>query len=287
MFYANLFFAVFVFSFGKVLTDNVCPVCKDQQDVPCFKADVKWYSGNVVSAFNQRVITAAHIGKWKKKRGKPIFDPTRVKFLLEAIAQWNEGPLENSTVKDFFSLVINRTTEYEYKDDNIDNPPPFHCSFFYKCKRGVETSCKESCSQDDPDLNCWRDNINVYTKSLLVSINQLAILEAHLAKSLVDNRLPPISAADVRRRIADAVEANQGKTLPDEFVEDIFEKIFNFTLKFAETTTTTTKTTVPKFDCEVSPICKSNADKKDATNMTLQVLLIIVAFVIFQTDHDY
>jgi len=247
--------------------------CNDQCDktedkVSCYSSDMSWYSSNVVSAFNQRVITAAHIGEWKKQRGKPIFDPTRVEALLNAIAKWNQGPLEDKAIKDFFNLVINRTTLYE--EEALDHPPKFTCSFFYDCSHGYETECKETCSIDDKDLTCWRDDINVYTKSLLVSINQMAILEARLAEALKAEGLPPVDDAAVVLRIDAAERVNKGP-LPDPYVVDIFRRIYRHTRDYSKSAASAS---APEFACEVSPSCRSAASRRSHSFSALIVICL-------------
>ena len=103
----------------------------------------------------------------------------------------------------------------------------------------------------------------------------MAILEAHLAKSLVDEGRLPVDDAVVRRRITEAIEANKGQHLPGAYVEDVFEMVFNVTLEFAKASIAAP----PKFTCKVTPGCNSGAGKKSISSLQLLSLFFVIISV--------
>ena len=49
----------------------------------------------------------------KAEAGKPLFDPRREEEILRRVAEENEGPLYDNSMRDIFELILHRLRDLE------------------------------------------------------------------------------------------------------------------------------------------------------------------------------
>ncbi|MBI3996859.1 MAG: chorismate mutase [Candidatus Omnitrophica bacterium] len=62
---------------------------------------------------NQRARFALEIGRIKKRRKWPVFDPTREAFVLRHVQLANRGPLSNHAVRKIFQTILTQCRRRE------------------------------------------------------------------------------------------------------------------------------------------------------------------------------
>ena len=64
---------------------------------------------------NQRASLALVIGRIKKRRKWPVFDPAREAFVLRRVVQANRGPLSAAAVQQLFRTILTQCRRRERK----------------------------------------------------------------------------------------------------------------------------------------------------------------------------
>jgi chorismate mutase len=49
----------------------------------------------------------------KAEAGKPLFDPQREEEILQKVAEENEGPIYDSSMREIFELILHRIRDLE------------------------------------------------------------------------------------------------------------------------------------------------------------------------------
>lgn len=74
--------------------------------------------------FNRRAGLALEIGKIKKERGLPVYDPRREKVIFERMQGQNPGPLDDGAIVRLFERVIDESRRLErimtHRDETMD-----------------------------------------------------------------------------------------------------------------------------------------------------------------------
>lgn len=60
----------------------------------------------ILDLINQRITNALEIGRWKKKKGLPVYDPSREREIIEVLCSKNNGPLPKTSLSHIFSEII-------------------------------------------------------------------------------------------------------------------------------------------------------------------------------------
>ncbi|MBJ6723805.1 chorismate mutase [Geomesophilobacter sediminis] len=69
--------------------------------------------GELLRIFNERAQLALEIGKIKKQRGLPVYDPSREKKIFMRMTQENPGPLDDEAIVRLFERVIDESRRLE------------------------------------------------------------------------------------------------------------------------------------------------------------------------------
>lgn len=67
----------------------------------------------LLSIFNRRASLALQIGRIKKTRGLPVYDPSREKKIFDRMRSENPGPLDNQAIVRLFERVIDESRRLE------------------------------------------------------------------------------------------------------------------------------------------------------------------------------
>jgi len=67
----------------------------------------------LVRILNERARIVQELSAYKLEAGVPLFDPKREEAVLRRIADLNEGPIYDSSMRDIFELVMHRIRDIE------------------------------------------------------------------------------------------------------------------------------------------------------------------------------
>lgn len=68
---------------------------------------------DLVRALNERARLVQEIAAMKAEAGVPIFDPRREEEILKKAAEYNEGPIYDSSMREIFALILHRIRDLE------------------------------------------------------------------------------------------------------------------------------------------------------------------------------
>ncbi len=67
----------------------------------------------LIRALNERARIVQEIVAIKAEAGRPLFDPRREEEILRKVAEENEGPIYDSSVREIFELILHRIRDME------------------------------------------------------------------------------------------------------------------------------------------------------------------------------
>lgn len=67
----------------------------------------------LIRILNERARIVHDLVAIKAEAGKPLFDPKREEEILRRVAEENEGPIYDSSMREFFELVLHRIRDME------------------------------------------------------------------------------------------------------------------------------------------------------------------------------
>ncbi len=70
------------------------------------RGEIDRIDGEILDLINKRTTKALEIGRWKKEKGLPVYDPTRERKIIETLCSMNKGPLPVSSLRYIFSEII-------------------------------------------------------------------------------------------------------------------------------------------------------------------------------------
>lgn len=86
----------------------------DSMDISDWRKRIDELDKKLVELLNQRSRAAAEIGKLKRARGEPVYQPEREREVLERIQRLNNGPLSNAQLKRLFERIVDEAREVEH-----------------------------------------------------------------------------------------------------------------------------------------------------------------------------
>lgn len=69
----------------------------------------------LVELLNERSRAALAIGRLKRRRGMPLYQPAREAEILAAVQQMNGGPLDNEAVRRLFERILDEARSVEHQ----------------------------------------------------------------------------------------------------------------------------------------------------------------------------
>ena len=73
----------------------------------------------LVRILNERARLVQEIVATKAEAGKPLFDPKREEEILRRVAETNEGPIYDSTMRKIFELILHRIRDLEMQREEF------------------------------------------------------------------------------------------------------------------------------------------------------------------------
>jgi chorismate mutase len=73
----------------------------------------------LIRILNERARIVQEIVTIKAEAGKPLFDPRREEEILQKVAQENEGPIYDSSMREIFELILHRIRDLEVQREEF------------------------------------------------------------------------------------------------------------------------------------------------------------------------
>jgi chorismate mutase len=67
----------------------------------------------LIRILNERARIVQEMVAIKAEAGKPLFDPKREEEILQKVAEENEGPIYDSSMREIFELILHRIRDLE------------------------------------------------------------------------------------------------------------------------------------------------------------------------------
>ena len=73
----------------------------------------------LIRILNERARIVQEIVAIKAEAGKPLFDPRREEEILQKVAQQNEGPIYDTSMREIFELILHRIRDLEVQREEF------------------------------------------------------------------------------------------------------------------------------------------------------------------------
>ena len=73
----------------------------------------------LVRFLNERARIVQEIVEIKAEVGKPLFDPRREEEILQKVAEQNEGPIYDTSMREIFELILHRIRDLEVQREEF------------------------------------------------------------------------------------------------------------------------------------------------------------------------
>jgi len=77
--------------------------------------------GELVRILNERARIVQELGAYKRETGVALFDPRREEEILRRVAEINEGPIYDTSMRDIFELIMHRIRDLEAERREFSN----------------------------------------------------------------------------------------------------------------------------------------------------------------------
>ena len=67
----------------------------------------------LIHTLNERARIVQEMVEIKAQAGKPLFDPKREEEILRKVAEVNEGPIYDSSMREIFEIILHRIRDLE------------------------------------------------------------------------------------------------------------------------------------------------------------------------------
>jgi len=67
----------------------------------------------LIEALSERARIVQEIMVLKTEAGAPVYDPRREEEILQRVAEWNPGPIYDSSMRDIFEIILHRIRDLE------------------------------------------------------------------------------------------------------------------------------------------------------------------------------
>ena len=98
-------------------TGKGIPMCENSSDqalsIDTLRIEIDKLDSELLSIFNRRAQLALQIGRIKKTRSLPVYDPSREKKIFDRMRENNPGPLDNQAIVRLFERVIDESRRLE------------------------------------------------------------------------------------------------------------------------------------------------------------------------------
>jgi chorismate mutase len=73
----------------------------------------------LISILNERARIVQEIVAIKAEAGKPLFDPRREEEILRKVAEENQGPIYDTSMRDIFEIILHRIRDLEVQREEF------------------------------------------------------------------------------------------------------------------------------------------------------------------------
>jgi 3-deoxy-7-phosphoheptulonate synthase/chorismate mutase len=73
----------------------------------------------LIRILNERARVVQEIVSIKGDAGKPLFDPRREEEILRRVAEQNEGPIYDTSMREIFELILHRIRDLEVQREEF------------------------------------------------------------------------------------------------------------------------------------------------------------------------
>ncbi|MDX6381766.1 MAG: hypothetical protein QOI57_2790 [Rubrobacteraceae bacterium] len=73
----------------------------------------------LIRSLNERARIVQEMLAIKAEAGKPLFDPRREEEILRKIAEENEGPIYDSSIREIFEVILHRIRDLEVQREEF------------------------------------------------------------------------------------------------------------------------------------------------------------------------
>ena len=73
----------------------------------------------LIRILNERARIVQEMVEIKAQAGKPLFDPKREEEILRKVAEVNEGPIYDSSMREIFELILHRIRDLEVQREEF------------------------------------------------------------------------------------------------------------------------------------------------------------------------
>jgi chorismate mutase len=73
----------------------------------------------IIRGLNERARIVQELVAIKAEAGKPLFDPRREEEILRRVAEQNEGPIYDTSIREIFELILHRIRDLEVQREEF------------------------------------------------------------------------------------------------------------------------------------------------------------------------
>ncbi|HLL38077.1 MAG TPA: chorismate mutase [Rubrobacteraceae bacterium] len=73
----------------------------------------------LIRILNERARIVQEIVAIKAEAGKPLFDPRREEEILQKVAEENQGPIYDTSLREIFTLILHRIRDLEVQREEF------------------------------------------------------------------------------------------------------------------------------------------------------------------------
>jgi chorismate mutase len=73
----------------------------------------------LIRILNERARIVQEIVTIKAEAGKPLFDPRREEEILQKVAEQNQGPIYDTSMREIFELILHRIRDLEVQREEF------------------------------------------------------------------------------------------------------------------------------------------------------------------------
>ena len=73
----------------------------------------------LIRILNERARIVQEIVSIKAEAGKPLFDPRREEEILQKVAEQNQGPIYDTSMREIFELILHRIRDLEVQREEF------------------------------------------------------------------------------------------------------------------------------------------------------------------------
>jgi chorismate mutase len=73
----------------------------------------------LIRILNERARIVQELVAIKAEAGKPLFDPRREEEILQKVAEQNEGPIYDTSMREIFELILHRIRDMEVQREEF------------------------------------------------------------------------------------------------------------------------------------------------------------------------